>query len=415
MAKNVGSIKKRGKVWWIRLYAGTVEKEVRGRDGVMTTKRVSDYKSFSFEGTKVEAQNFAKMESEKLAKDVKRAKAGRPGPIRFSGLLEQFKTYELPTLSPGAQESYLNSFAPFEVFFVKQLHDPMLRDITRGDVKTFLEWRRTYRHSAKKEAAKLAGSVSEISDIPSKVGVSAYTVARDRRVLHRLFNYGLEKDLLEANPCAKVRAPKSDPRTPPILTDEQLQTLLDKAADHAMLSMYILLLAETGVRAYSEALHLQWEDIDLVGGFVHVKSATGRRTKSGKSRHVPMTPRLREALQSHAAQFRMALYGDARSPFVFHHLHVNRTCKPGQRIKSLKQSFRNVIIAAKLPAGFRPHDLRHRRVTSWLAAGKSAVLVQEAMGHSSFATTAGYKHLVPEHLRELVTENARPEKVEKTG
>ena len=51
-------------------------------------------------------------------------------------------------------------------------------------------------------------------------GVSGHTVARDRRVLHRLFNYAIGKDHLEANPCALVRAPKADPRTPPILSVE---------------------------------------------------------------------------------------------------------------------------------------------------------------------------------------------------
>lgn len=32
---------------------------------------------------------------------------------------------------------------------------------------------------------------------------------------------------------------------------------------------------------------------------------------------------------------------------------------------------------------FRPHDLRHRRVTTWLAGEKNPVHVKEAMGHST--------------------------------
>ena len=57
---------------------------------------------------------------------------------------------------------------------------------------------------------------------------------------------------------------------------------------------------------------------------------------------------------------------------------------------------------AELPAGFLPHDLRHRRITKWLAEGKSAVLVKEAVGHADLRTTMGYTHLAKEHLRSLV-------------
>ena len=40
------------------------------------------------------------------------------------------------------------------------------------------------------------------------------------------------------------------------------------------------------------------------------------------------------------------------------------------------------------------HDLRHRRVTTWLAAGGDAVKVKEAMGQADLRTTMGYTHLV---------------------
>jgi len=53
---------------------------------------------------------------------------------------------------------------------------------------------------------------------------------------------------------------------------------------------------------------------------------------------------------------------------------------------------------------WHPHDLRHRRVTTWLAQQKSAALVQQALGHADVRTTMGYAHLVPAHLRALVDE-----------
>ena len=53
---------------------------------------------------------------------------------------------------------------------------------------------------------------------------------------------------------------------------------------------------------------------------------------------------------------------------------------------------------AKLPSDLHQHDLRHRRVTTWLAAGGDAVKVKEAMGHADLRTTMDYTHLVRENL-----------------
>lgn len=338
------------------------------------------------------AENYARRRHQELERrSMRRGPAGLAGEVYFSDLLRRFEDDELPTLAQGTQDSYAGSFKVFRVYFVDEQGDPPLERIGRADVKAFLKWRRTY-------------SPREGVD-----RVSAHTVARDLRVLHRLFNYGLDVELMEMNPAARVKAPKADPRSPVILTPDQLDQLLDAAGDERpMLRLYLLLLAETGMRADSEALHLQWEDVDLAGGFIHVRSGRdGHRTKTGKSRWVPMTPRLRTALQDHAAAFRMAVYKGKRSPWVFHHTRSHRQYKAGDRIvRSFRAAFNKARKAAKLPKDLRMHDLRHRRITTWLAEGKDVVKVKEAVGHASLSTTMGYTHLAREHLRSLVDDPA---------
>jgi integrase len=112
-----------------------------------------------------------------------------------------------------------------------------------------------------------------------------------------------------------------------------------------------------------------------------------------------MTPRLRQAMREHFSVFRFG----GRSKWVFHHSVTRRpSYNAGDRIKDFRGSFDAAVKRAKLPPGFRRHDLRHRRVTTWLAQGKPVAIVQEAMGHSDLRTTMGYKHLSREHLRALV-------------
>lgn len=91
---------------------------------------------------------------------------------------------------------------------------------------------------------------------------------------------------------------KADPRDPVILSDDQYERLLGACADRPMLSLYVLLLGETGARCGSEGLRVRWEDVDFERGFLRIASGRdGHRTKSGKRRWVPMTLRLKQAMR----------------------------------------------------------------------------------------------------------------------
>jgi integrase len=170
-----------------------------------------------------------------------------------------------------------------------------------------------------------------------------------------------------------------------------------------MLRMYVLLLNETGLRCESEALWLRWEDLDLKAGFLTVEGARkGRRTKSGKSRKVPMTRRLREAVRDHMAAFRLKTYHGKPTPWVFHHETDRGHGKAGERYKSLREAFEGAAKRAGLPRDLHQHDLRHRRVTTWLQEGQPIHLVRDAMGHSTVQVTERYLHLVASDLLRLV-------------
>ncbi|HEX9580870.1 MAG TPA: tyrosine-type recombinase/integrase, partial [Gemmatimonadales bacterium] len=146
----------------------------------------------------------------------------------------------------------------------------------------------------------------------------------------------------------------------------------------------------------------------LEGGFVTIVSGRGgHRVKGGRTRHVPLTPPLREALRNHFAAHRFAAYDGRRPEYVFHHTRTRRHYKAAERVHSFRRAVVNAAERAKLPDQWVMHDLRHRRATKWLAEGKSPVLVKEALGHADLRTTMSYTHLAKEHLRALV-EPTRP-------
>lgn len=165
-----------------------------------------------------------------------------------------------------------------------------------------------------------------------------------------------------------------------------------------MLHVYVLMLAETGMRCDSEALYLRWEDISLETGQINVVSGReGHRTKTGEGRLVPISSRLAGPLKDHFRGHRLT----GVSEYVFFHQHASVTVRVGDRIASMRRAFASAAKRAGIRQGFRQHDLRHRACTEWLAAGTPTAIVQKAMGHSRLETTERYWNYLPEHFKQI--------------
>ncbi|CAN5872028.1 site-specific tyrosine recombinase XerD [soil metagenome] len=382
--KHPGTFENRGAYQRLILYCG----------GVRHTFRLDTF-------DKKASEKFAREKLRELQKQHDRGRMGAAGVTKFSTLLDAYLRDEMPTLAAGTQRSYRDSFSLIREYFVDELRDPSLDRIGTKEIKGYLAWRRSQRRVGKHQAARVEP-------------LSNRTLQKDRAVLHRLFDYADRLELREGNPVSRVEQPKADARTPVLLSDDQFDALLAQCADHPHLWLYVLTLGETGGRCVSEILHLRFDDVDLAEGFIEIKSGTEHRTKTGKSRFVPMTPQLLTAMKAHFARFRFASYNGAPSPWLFHHTISRRWHVAGERVKSFRNSFDRAAKDAGIPDAFHRHDLRHRRVTTWLAAGKDVVHVKEALGHSDLRTTMGYTHLSREHLRSLVSvPSTLPEAIDK--
>jgi integrase len=330
-----------------------------------------------YASTHTEAVKRARERHRELRGRHERRSEGLATDVSVSELFALYERDKLPRKAPGTQRTYKESLKPFREYFVDRCKDPAVEKIRKAHIEGYLAWRAVNR---------VGGGV-----------VGNRMLSKERAVLHAIFAFAGKLELCAGNPVKESDNPKWDKREPIILDDSQYEKLLGACEHHPMLWFHVLTLGEAGLRCNSESLWLRWEDVDLKGGWLSIVSGRdGHRTKGGKSRLVPMTARLREAMAEHKASYRLA------SPWVFHHLITKRLYAAGTRIQSLRGSFDNAKEEAKLPAELVRHDLRHRRVTTWLAAGKDLVKVQRAMGHSNVKITMEYLHLVPNDLRDLV-------------
>jgi integrase/recombinase XerD len=381
--KHPGSIDRVGKRWRIRLgVAGQVH-------------------TWSFDAATKDQPGMTKAEVEQFAREKDAELRGRaqlhmPGPMPFSAVLTRFEDEILPDLAANTRKTYGYSLTAFRTYFVDKGSDPMVHAIHSGHIDSFLAWRRTHGPDGTKR------------DNP----LSPRSRAKDRACLHAVFAFAKRKKLTQGNPVEDVKPPKGDQREPIILDADEYERLLAATVHNPMLHTFVLVLGETGMRCESEALWLRWKDVDFPKKRITVESIRkGRRTKSGKSRKVPMSGRLRDALKGHFEQFRFAKYGDVQPEWVFHHQHTRRHATAGDRVGTFRRAFANAVERAKVPTDLVQHDLRHRRVTTWLDEGYPVQKVQKAMGHADIRTTMMYEHLLDSTTDELVAKDYAEEAV----
>jgi site-specific recombinase XerD len=367
-----GTIRKRGDTYQVAL-------RVKGRRHYFTVEA----------GSLADVEEFCRTKHGELLKAAKQRLEDVEEDPPFSTFLERYERERIPLLAPRTQQTYTDTFKLFRRFFIERRQDPTLQAIRPRDVTAYLIWRRT--HPAWGEGT-----------------VSSRTVQKGRATLHAVFEFAIEHELRDSNPVTRTRRPKAEERDPVIVSDAEYERLLGECRADPFLHLYVLTLAETGARSVSEVLRLTWANVDLEQGFIWIPSERQRhRTKSGKGRWVLMTPRLHAAMQEHFAAYRLASYAGKRPEYVFHYDRNRRGGKAGERVRTFRSALTKAIERAKLPEGFRPHDLRHRRATTWLAEGKNPVHLKEALGHSELRTTMGYTHLAREHLRSLVEDQGR--------
>jgi len=157
-----------------------------------------------------------------------------------------------------------------------------------------------------------------------------------------------------------------------------------------------MFLSDTGCRP-SEALAIQWEDLDLAGRTAHIHRAldldgSTKRTKTGAGRYVDLSARLVAALDRHQVAQEAAALAAGRD--------VNALVFPSEAgtaldVKNVARVFRKLLRRAELPKLGGPYLTRHTWASHALAMGAPLPYVSAQLGHASSAVTLStYAHFL---------------------
>jgi integrase/recombinase XerD len=246
-------------------------------------------------------------------------------------------------------------------------------------------------HSA--EAALLYLAARARRGTPRDPGLAPTSLRRRAASIRGFYRFAYGEGLISVDVAQHIDLPRQPRLLPETLTVEEVERLLEAAADLRGRALLELLYA-AGLRV-SEALGLDLEDVSLDGGFVRVVG------KGDRERLVPVGDVAIDWLHRWLVEGRPRLLDLARA-------RVDRGGPVflGDRGRRLarQQAFaivRSAAVRAGLGDRVSPHTLRHSFATHLLEGGADLRIVQELLGHASISTTQLYTHLTGERVREV--------------
>jgi integrase/recombinase XerD len=232
-----------------------------------------------------------------------------------------------------------------------------------------------------------------------RTAVAPATLQRKIACLRSFYRHLRREQVLEADPTAELRAPRSRARLPKVLTRDEVAHLLAQPRGSAPTVLRDRALLETmyacGLRA-SEAIALELPQLDLDSGIVRA------RGKGSKERIVPIGSKAIQALRAYLDKGRPRLVGVRDEPRVFVNARGGRLSRQGL-YKIVQRHARTAGLARRMS----PHTLRHTFATHLLAGGCDLRSLQEMLGHADIGTTQVYTHLSADRLRDVYF-NAHP-------
>lgn len=114
-------------------------------------------------------------------------------------------------------------------------------------------------------------------------------------IIRRVFNWAIERGLIEQSPCSGMKRPTKDISRDRVLTDEELLAVWNAADKEAYPFGVITKLLILTAQRIGEVTNLHWQDLDLKEKLWHLEAD---QNKSGRAHIIPLTDRTIELIKT---------------------------------------------------------------------------------------------------------------------
>lgn len=295
----------------------------------------------------------------------------------FAELAEEYIKHHASKKRTGREDIRQLKGSPHRKRTGKKPHVPLVtrwgalraKDITRRDVRELLD------------------------DVADRAPVMAN---RTLALVRKVFNFAIERDWLETNPCHMVKAPTKEHARDRVLTEDELRRVW-KALDAEPLHMAALLrLRLLTAQRGGEVQGAAWAEIDLKGGWWTIPA---ERSKNRLAHRVPLSPpavKLLKQLAEERKRRAAEKEGEEPAAWVFPSPH-----KALPHIAHAQKAIERVVASSGV--SFRGHDLRRTAASLMVGAGVSRLVVSKILNHVESGVTAVYdRHSYDREKREAL-------------
>lgn len=338
------------------------------------------------EVTEAPTREAAKLLLAKVVRDViERKVAGtEPRPrIAFSEFARKYLDHQQATVEPASYErdrAVMDSLLPL-------LGRRMLDEIQTRDLQEYVNRR--------------ANTVYTFKDGRTRK-IAPGTVQRELIVISGIFSRAIDWEYLTVNPAKKVKIRKYEWRKQRILQLDEEDRLFtafrrpDRPRRLYLVEIVIVAL-HTGMRE-DEILRLVWEDIDLSGRKITVRSRNENPTKGKRTRVIGMSRKVAEIL---AVLHEAAIAATDNDPVELRKRYVFINPRTRTRYVDTKTGWYASLKDARIE-GLRFHDLRHTFATRAVLGGCKLPALQQVLGHRDITTTMRYVHMLGLDLNDVI-------------
>lgn len=223
--------------------------------------------------------------------------------------------------------------------------------------------------------------------------LSATSINLMLTILNMAFEYAIDMELADNNPCVRLkRSPQDGRKIEAYTKDEQrkLKLIIKKENDRRLFGITLCLYS--GLRI-GELIGLEWSDVDLQRGIITIDKTVYREKNDNNEwqlyvdkpktvsseRVIPLPAFVAEELKRHK--------GTAKSEFVIENKQAER-----MSIRSYQYMFERLTEKAGLRK-LNFHALRHTFATRAIECGMDIKTLSEIMGHKNASITLNrYAH-----------------------
>lgn len=286
-------------------------------------------------------------------------------------------TYMLDCKAAGLSPKTMRSYKDVLNAFIAFTGDMLVRELGPDHVRMYI--------------ADLTDRTGRYEENEGKF--SSHSLMKHYAVVRTWIRWMYAQKIITERVTDYVKPPRLSSRLPSILTDEEVEALLEdlKQSNRFRDLVIFELFLDTGLRV-EEVFNLELRDVNIEGGWIRVFG------KGNVEEIVPIGARVCRDLYAYIAMHRKPIIESEQAVFLSSH---GRTRDERLTYEGLSKMVRRELERTRTQRGKRgPHVMRHTAGTNMIRGGASKEHVRRILRHRDGRITDQYLHLANGDLLE---------------